>query len=363
MKLKYFIDRPVLSAVISIVIVLGGIIGLAALPVEQYPDIAPPTVMVTTSYTGASAETLQNSVIAPLEESINGVENMTYMTSSATNTGSVTINVYFEQGTDPDMAAVNVQNRVAKASGSLPSEVTRVGVQTVKRQTSMLKIFSLYSPDGSYDNNFLANYLKINLQPEIMRITGVGELMVMGGDYSMRIWMKPDVMAQYGLVPGDITTVLNEQNIESATGSFGENAAETFQYPMKYRGRLVLPEEFEEMVIRALPDGEVLRLRDVATVEMGQQQYNFIGSTNGQPGISCMVFQTAGSNATEVIRQLDVLLEEARKDLPEGIDIVELMSTNDFLFASINEVVKTLIEVIILVFLLSIFSCRISVLR
>ncbi len=224
MNLKYFVDRPVLSAVISIIIVLGGIIGLATLPIEQYPDIAPPTVMVTTSYTGASAETLQNSVIAPLEESINGVENMTYMTSSATNSGTVSINVYFKQGTDPDMAAVNVQNRVSKATGLLPSEVTKVGVSTSKRQNSVLKIFSLYSPDGSFDTKFLSNYLKINIQPQIMRIAGVGELLALGTDYSMRIWMKPDIMAQYGLIPSDITMALAEQNIESATGAFAENS-------------------------------------------------------------------------------------------------------------------------------------------
>jgi len=352
MKLKYFIDRPVLSAVLSIVIVLGGIIGLATLPVEQYPDIAPPTVMVTTSYTGASAETLQNSVIAPLEEAINGVENMTYMTSSATNSGSVTISVYFKQGTDPDMAAVNVQNKVSKATGSLPQEVTKVGVQTAKRQTSILKIFSIYSPDETYDNNFLANYLKINLQPQIMRIAGVGELIVLGSDYSMRIWLKPDVMAQYGLIPTDISAALAEQNIESATGSFAENSGHTYQYTMKYSGRLMLPEEFENIVVRALPDGEVLRLRDVADVELGQQQYAYAGSTNGKPGISCLVFQTAGTNATEVVNEIDALLEEAQKDMPEGMEIVEIRSANDFLYASIYEVIKTLIEAIFLVILI-----------
>lgn len=352
MTLKYFIDRPVLSAVLSIVIVLGGIIGLATLPVEQYPDIAPPTVMVTTSYTDASAETLQNSVIAPLEEAINGVENMTYMTSSATNSGSVTIYVYFKQGTDPDMAAVNVQNKVSKATGSLPQEVTKVGVQTAKRQTSILKIFSIYSPDGTYDNNFLSNYLKINLQPQIMRIAEVGELVVLGSEYSMRIWLKPDVMAQYGLIPADISAVLEEQNIESATGSFAENSGQTYQYTMKYSGRLILPEEFENMVIRALPDGQVLRLKDVANVELGQQQYAYAGTTNGQPGVSCMVFQTAGTNATEVINELDALLEEAGKEMPEGMEIIEIRNANDFLYASINEVIKTLIEAIFLVILI-----------
>lgn len=352
MNLKYFIDRPVLSAVISIVIVLGGIIGLAILPVEQYPDIAPPTVMVMTSYTGASAETLQNSVIAPLEEAINGVENMTYMTSSATNSGSVTIFVYFKQGTDPDMAAVNVQNRVSKATGSLPAEVTKVGVQTFKRQTSILKIFSIYSPDATYDNVFLSNYLKINLQPQILRVAGVGELVVLGSDYSMRIWMKPDIMAQYGLVPSDISAALAEQNIESATGSFAENGNQTYQYTMKYSGRLILPEEFENIVLRALPDGEILRLKDVADVELGEQQYAYASTTNGKPGISCLVFQTAGTNATEVIEEIDKLLEEARKDMPGGVDIVELRDANDFLFASIHEVIKTLLEAIVLVILI-----------
>ncbi|MCC8154030.1 MAG: efflux RND transporter permease subunit [Tannerellaceae bacterium] len=352
MNLKYFIDRPVLSAVISIVIVLGGIIGLATLPIEQYPDIAPPTVMVMTSYTGASAETLQNSVIAPLEEAINGVENMTYMTSTATNSGTVTILVYFKQGTDPDMAAVNVQNRVSKATGSLPSEVTKVGVQTFKRQTSILKIFSICSPDGTYDNKFLSNYLKINLQPQILRVAGVGELVVLGSDYSMRIWMKPDIMAQYGLIPSDITMALSEQNIESATGSFAENGNQTYQYTMKYTGRLLLPEEFENIVIRALPDGELLRLKDVADVELGEQSYAYEGTTNGMPGVSCLVFQTAGTNATEVIREIDILLEEARKEMPQGVDIVELRDANDFLFASIYEVIKTLLEAIVLVVLI-----------
>jgi len=236
MNLKFFIDRPIFSAVISIAIVVLGVIGLFTLPIEQYPDIAPPTITVTTQYTGASAATLQNSVIAPLEEAINGVENMTYMTSSATNSGQVTISVYFKQDTDPDMAAVNVQNRVSTATGSLPADVTRIGVTTAKRQNSILKIFSLYSPDKIYDNNFLSNYIMINIEPRMMRITGVGEMRTLGSDYSMRIWMKPDIMAQYGMIPSDITYALAEQNIESATGSFGENYEQTFQYSMVYRG-------------------------------------------------------------------------------------------------------------------------------
>lgn len=355
MNLRYFIDRPVFSAVISITIVFLGLIGLTSLPVEQFPNIAPPTISVSTTYFGASAETLQKSVIVPLEEAINGVENMTYMTSTATNSGSVQIQVYFKQGTDPDMAAVNVQNRVSKAQGQLPSEVTQVGVTTVKRQTSMLQIFAMYSPNGTYDENFISNYININLKPEILRITGVGDINVMGGSYSMRIWLKPDVMAQYKLNPSDITAVLAEQNIESATGSFGENSDETFQYTMKYSGRLILPEEFGEIVIRSNADGSVLRLKDVADVELGQESYAYHGEVNGYPGVSCMIFQTAGSNATEVNNNITAYLEKASEDLPEDLEILQLMSSNDFLYASIHNVIKTLIEAIILVILVVYF--------
>ena len=351
MTLKHFIDRPVLAAVISIVIVLGGIIGVATLPVEQYPDIAPPTVMVRASYPGASAETIQKSVIIPLEEAINGVENMMYIKSEASNAGSGSITVYFKQGTDADMAAVNVQNKVATATGSLPAEVTKIGVTTMKRQSSMLEVFTLCSPDSSYDESFLSNYMNINIKPQILRIQGVGEFVVLGSDYSMRIWMKPDVMAQYKLIPSDVTAVLAEQNIESATGSFGENSDETYQYTMKYTGRLITPEEFGDIVIRSTEDGEVLKLKDIADIELGKDSYAYKGTMDGHPGISCMVFQTAGSNATEVNRQIDRLLEEARKDLPKGVELTQMMSSNDFLFASIHEVVKTLIEAIILVIL------------
>ena len=351
MNLRTFIERPVFSAVISITIVILGIIGLFTLPVEQYPDIAPPTVMVSTTYYGASAETLQKSVIASLEEAINGVEDMTYMTSTATNAGSVSITVYFKQGTDPDMAAVNVQNRVSRATGQLPGEVTQVGVTTMKRQTSILQMFSLHSPDNSYDENFLANYMSINLKPQLLRIAGVGDMMIMGGDYSMRVWMKPDVMAQYKLIPSDVTAALAEQNIESATGSFGENSDETYQYTMKYKGRLITPEEFGEIVIRSTEDGEVLKLKDIADVELGKDSYAYKGGMDGHNGVSCMVFQTAGSNATEVNQNIDNLLDEVRKDLPKGVELTQMMSSNDFLFASIHEVVKTLIEAIILVIL------------
>ncbi len=349
MDLKGFIVRPVLSSVISIVIVVMGVISLMNLPVEQYPDIAPPTIQVSTTYYGASAETILNSVIAPLEESINGVEDMTYMTSKATNSGSATITVYFNQGTDPDMAAVNVQNRVSKALGNLPTEVTTVGVVTSKRQNSILQAFALYSPDNSYDENFLSNYMNINLLPQILRINGVGDMMVMGSSYSMRIWMKPDIMAQYGLIPSDITAVLAEQNIEAATGSFGENSDQAFQYSMKYAGRKLTPEQFEQIVISSDENGEVLYLKDVARVELGQDSYAFKGLLNGKNSAMCMIYQTAGSNATVVNLAIDELVESVRKDLPSGVEITQMMSSNDFLFASIHEVLKTLFEAIVLV--------------
>ena len=336
---------------ISVLILAIGLISLFTLPVEQYPDIAPPTVYVTASYTGADAEAVMNSVIMPLEESINGVEDMMYISSSASNAGLAIIQVYFKQGTDPDMAAVNVQNRVSRATGQLPAEVTQVGVTTSKRQTSILQMFSLSSPDESYDENFLSNYISINLKPQILRISGVGDMMIMGGEYSMRVWMKPDVMAQYKLIPSDITGVLAEQNIESATGSFGENSDETYQYTMKYTGRLITPEEFGDIVIRSTDNGEVLKLKDVADIQLGQDSYAYHGGMDGHPGVSCMVFQTAGSNATEVNQNIDKFLEEARKDLPKGVELTQMMSSNDFLFASIHEVVKTLIEAIILVIL------------
>ena len=351
MNLRTFIERPVLSAVISIVIVVMGGIGLFSLPVEQYPDIAPPTVQVYTAYDGASAETTQKSVVSPLEEAINGVEDMTYMTSSASNAGTVELTIYFKQGTDPDMAAVNVQNRVAKAMGQLPAEVTKVGVTTNKRQNGMLQIFTLHSPDGSFDENFLSNYININLKPAILRISGVGDVQVMGGVYSMRVWLKPDVMAQYKLIPMDVTAALASQNIEAATGTLGENSKEAKAYTMKYRGRLMTPEEFGEIVIRSTPNGEVLRLKEIADISLGQESYSFKGDFNGHPGVSCMVYQTAGSNATEINQEIDTFLSEASKTLPKGAEITQLMSTNEFLFASIHEVVKTLIEAILLVIL------------
>lgn len=355
MTLKTFIERPILSAVISIVILLAGIIGLATLPVEQYPNIAPPTVMVMTSYPGASAETIQKSVIAPLEESINGVENMDYMTSSSTNTGEVRINIYFRQGTDPDMATVNVNNRVTMAAGLLPAEVNQVGVTVVKRQSSMLKIVALHSPGGTYDTKFLANYMKLNIEPQIKRIKGVGDVVLLSDQYSMRIWFNPASMAQYRLIPSDIAGILAEQNIEAATGAFGENSGSTYEYVMKYRGRKMTAEEFGDIVISAKESGEVLRLRDVARVELGIQSYGYISKTDGHPGIQSMIFQTAGSNATEVVNEIDALLAEAAAELPDDVEISTLMSVNDFLLASINEVFKSLIIAFILVILVVYF--------
>lgn len=351
MKIRTFIDRPILSGVISVLILMVGLIGLSQLAVEQYPDIAPPTIQVSASYTGASAETVQKSVIAPLEEAINGVENMMYMTSSATNTGSATITVYFKQGTDPDMATVNTQNRVARAQGLLPAEVTKIGVTTSKRQNSMLKIIGLTSVDGSYDENFLNNYIKINIEPRLSRIAGVGDIMVMGADYSMRIWLRPDVMAQYQLVPSDITGILSEQNLEAPTGMLGAESENTFQYTLKYRGRYQTPEEFEKLVVKSLPSGEVLYLGDVATMELGSLSYGYKGEVDGQPGSTCMISQTAGSNANEIINEIDAVIEEARADLPKGLELFDMMSAKDFLDASIGNVMQTLFEAILLVIL------------
>lgn len=351
MKLQKFIDRPILSMVISVVILVAGLIGLYALSVEQYPDIAPPTIRVSTTYSGANAEAVQKSVIVPLEEAINGVENMTYMTSTASNTGSAEITVYFKQGTDPDMATVNVQNKVSTATSLLPAEVTKVGVTTMKRQSSMLMIFGLYSPKGTYDETFLTNYLNINVKPQLQRISGVGEVNVMGGDYAMRIWLKPDVMAQYELEPADVEAALSSQNIEASIGSIGEDSKNVYQYTLKYRGRLEKEKEFENIVIKAFDDGRVVRLSDIAKVELGSQSYTYTGSVNGSPGTTCMINQTAGTNANEIITSINKYLEELKETLPEDVEVVELMSTKNFLDASINEVIKTLIEAIILVVL------------
>ena len=351
MKLDKFINRPVLSTVISILMVILGVIGLATLPITQYPDIAPPTVSVMATYTGASASAVLNSVIAPLEEQINGVENMMYIQSNATNTGSADISVYFKQGTDPDMAAVNVQNRVSMAQGLLPAEVTQIGVTTQKRQNSMLMVFSLYDETDEYNVEFIENYANINIVPEIKRVNGVGDANVLGLDYSMRIWLKPDIMAQYKLVPSDISAVLAEQNIEAAPGQFGERGNQTFQYTIKYKGRLQKAEEFENIVVKALPDGEILRLGDIAEIELGRLAYTFNNRVNGHKAVSVIVYQMAGTNATQTISDLEEVLAKAQESLPTGLKINIAQNANDFLYASIHEVIKTLIEAFVLVFI------------
>ena len=347
----FFINRPILSSVISVLMVLVGIIGLSQLALEQFPEIAPPTVRIMASYTGANAETVQKSVVVPLEEAINGVEGMMYMTSSASNNGTASIGIFFRQGTDPNMAMVNVQNRAATVQGRLPSDVVKSGLTVRKRQTSNIKQIAVYSPDSTFDRAFLANYTKINIEPRLSRIPGVGEVNVMGADYSMRIWLDPLKMARYGLTPADITQVLNEQNVEVATGTLGAESQNTFQYVLKYRGRYEEEQEYANLVIRSLPDGDVLRIGDIARVELGSQNYNIIGETNGKPGINISINQVAGSNANEIIKQIDAEVEEIRQSLPPGIVIEDLESKKDFLDASIASVVETLLEALLLVIL------------
>jgi len=352
MQLNTFIKRPILSAVISVLIVLVGILGALSLPIERYPDIAPPSVEVSTTFFGANAQTLINSVITPLEEAINGVEDMMYMNSTASNSGDVTITVVFNQGTNPDMAAVNVQNRVQKAMSLLPAEVKQYGVITEKKQNSILQIFSVHSPDDTYDFKFLTNYVSINIKPRILLINGIGKFNVLGSDYSIRIWMDPFAMAQHDLIPNDVLNALSAQNFEAAAGSIGENSSETYQYAMKYTGRLKTLKEFENVIIRSEKDGTILRLGQVARVELGTETYMFNSTTNGHPGVCCMVYQMAGSNATAVNNEISALLEEMKAEAPSGIDITTMMSTNDFLFAAIDQVLETLRDAILLVILI-----------
>ena len=351
MNIKTFIDRPIFAGVISVMILLLGVIGLLQLPVEQFPEIAPPTVSVSAAYAGANAETVQKSVLVPLEEAINGVEDMMYMVSSATNSGNASITIYFRQGTDGDMAMVNVQNRIASAQSLLPAEVTRSGVTVRKRQTSRIKTFAVYSPDESFDRKFIVNYLKINIEPRLSRVAGVGEVDVRGGDYSLRIWLDPGKMSKYGLMPSDISAVLSEQNLEAPTGTLGAESANTFRYVLKYRGRYENVTDYENMVIRAESDGTVLRLKDVARIELGERSYDYIGKVNGHPGTTVSISQTAGSNANEIIVAVDKEIAQIREELPKGLEIVDLMSTKDFLDASIKNVIKTLFEAILLVIL------------
>lgn len=353
--IKTFIDRPLLSIVISVAIVIVGLISLLTLPVEKYPDIAPPTISVRAYYPGASADAILKSVVVPLEEQINGVENMIYMTSKASNNGTAELAIYFKQGTNADMATVNVQNRVAQAAGVLPAEVMRIGVTTAKEQMGTLRILSLVSPNGTYDNTFLSNYFLNTVRPELLRIQGVGDVRVFGPAYALRIWLNPDIMAQYKLVPSDITYVLNEQNLEAPIGSLGEMSDNVFQYSLSYTGRKTSVEEFENIIINTLPSGEELKLKDIARVELGSQDYMFNNSVNGKRAVMSMVSQTAGSNATEINIEIDAKLIEMEKLLPKDTKFVTLENTNLFLFASIKEVVITLVLAILLVLLVVYF--------
>jgi len=352
MKIDTFIKRPILSAVISVLIVLVGVLSLLSLPTEKYPDIAPPTIEVSTSFFGANAETILKSVITPLEEAINGVEDMIYMNSTASNSGDVQINVVFKQGTNADMACVNVQNRVQQAISLLPAEVRQVGVKVMKMQNSILQMFTIYSPDDTYDYNFLGNYASINIKPRIMLINGIGKFQQFAADYSIRVWLDPTAMAQHGLVPDDILGVLSTQNIEAATGTLGENSDETYQYSMRYTGRLKTIPQFEDIVIKSKADGSLLRLNQVAKIELGSETYGFTGETNGHPGVLCIVYQAAGSNATAVNNEITALLEEIQAEAPSGIKIESMMNTNDFLFAAIKQVLETLRDAILLVILI-----------
>ena len=350
MTFTNFIKRPVLSTVISILIVLLGFIGLVSLPIEQYPDIAPPTVAVSTTYPGADAETVKNSVITPLEESINGVEGMDYMSSTAMS-GSASISILFRQGMNADMCAVNVQNRVQQAQALLPAEVTRIGVTVMKRQTSQVMMFTLTS-DGRYDDQFLTNYSNINIIPAIKRVQGVGDVMSPGvKTYSMRIWLKPDVMKQYNLMPSDISNVLAEQNIEAAPGKFGEESDVAYEYAMRYTGRLKTPEEFGEIIISSDANGQTLKLKDVAKIELGGLMYSVSMKNNNIPSVMGMVQQVAGSNANEIAKKVKAELEEQAKLFPPGMSYKINYDVTEFLYASIEEVVFTLVFTLILVFL------------
>ena len=355
MKNNIFINRYVMACAISIVIALVGYICMSTLPIEQYPNIAPPTVRVSTTYTGADANTIMKSVVQPLEEAINGVPDMTYMTSSASSSGDVSIVVYFEAGTDPDLAAVNVQNRVTRATAMLPADVTKVGVQVFKMQSNILQIGALRSVDGKYDDDFVANYIDINLKPRLMRITGVGDVMALGNTYALRIWMKPDVMAQYGLEPNDVFAAISGQSFVAATGSLGAQSENSYQYTMEYKGTLKTIEEFNDIVLRTSEGGHLLHLSDVADVEIGAMSYNFLSNINGKPGTIFMVFQAPGANATEVNARIDQLYEDMKPMMPAGLEFVKLETSDDFLYAAIGNVVETLIIAIILVILVVFF--------
>ncbi len=356
MKNNIFINRYVMACAISIVIALVGYISMSTLSVEQYPDIAPPTVEITTSYSGADPNTVMRSVIRPIEEAVNGVPNMTYITSKATSSGEVEITAYFKQGTDPDMAAVNVQNRVSRATSLLPAEVNKVGVQVNKKQNNILQIMAVRSTDGKYDDEFISNYIDINIKPHLMRVTGVGAVQNLGNTYALRIWMKPDVLAQYGLTPNDVFAAIDAQSFVSATGSLGEKSGNTYQYSMEYKGTLKSVEEFNDIVLRTTEKGgHLLRLSDVAEVEIGAINYTFTSQVNDQPGAMFMVFQAPGANATEVNAQINKVCEDLKASMPAGLEFVLLLTSDDFLFAAIHNVVETLVIAIILVVLVVFF--------
>ena len=355
MKNNIFINKTVMACAISIVIALVGYICMSTLAVEQYPDIAPPTVLVTTSYDGADENTVMKSVIQPLEEAINGVNDMTYMTSKAASNGMVSINVYFKQGVDPDMAAVNVQNRVTRAQALLPAEVNKIGVTVQKQQSNILQIFAVKSADGKYDEDFISNYVDINIKPRLMRITGVGNVQSLGKTYALRIWMKPDVMAQYNLEPNDIFAAINKQSFVAGTGSLGEQSENSYQYSMRYKGTLKSVEEFENIVLKTSDGGHVLRLGDVAEVKIGAMSYNYTSNINDSSGALFMVFQAPGANATEVNARINKTFEDMKPSMPAGLEFVTMMTSDDFLFAAIHNVVETLIIAIILVVLVVFF--------
>ena len=354
MKNNIFINRYVMACAISIVIALVGYISMSTLPVEQYPDIAPPTVNVTTSYTGADENTVMKSVIQPLEEAINGVNDMTYMTSKASSNGEVEITVYFKQGTDPDMATVNVQNRVTRAQALLPADVNKVGVKVEKRQNNILRIFAVKSADGKYNEDFVSNYVDINIKPKLMRITGVGNVLSLGNTYALRIWLKPDVMAQYGLSPNDIFAAIGGQSFVAAVGTLGEQSGNSYQYSMQYKGTLKTIEEFNDIVLRT-SGGGILHLSDVADVQIGAMSYNFTSNIQDRPGAMFIVFAAPGANATQVNAAINKMFEEAKATMPAGLEFVTLMTSDDFLFAAIHNVVETLVIAIILVILVVFF--------
>jgi hydrophobic/amphiphilic exporter-1 (mainly G- bacteria), HAE1 family len=350
--LRRFIERPVLSTVISIILTLLGLISMSSLPITQFPDIAPPTVSVNAVYPGASAEVVARAVATPIEEAINGVENMTYMTSTSGNDGSMSITVYFRQGTNPDLASVNVQNRVSRAVSQIPAEVVQAGISTQKQQNSMINVTLLYSTDTAYDEKFLQNYAKINVIPEIQRVPGVGQAQVFGAkDYSMRIWLQPDRLASNNISVQEVLAAIHDQNVEAAPGRLGEGSSASFEYIIKYKGKLSQNKDYEDIIIKAGADGSVIKLKDIARVEFGAYTYSSNAMVQGHPGTGIGIFQTAGSNANDILIAIDEVMKNASDKFPKGIHAFTIFSAKDFLDASINQVKETLVEAFILVFL------------